>query len=313
MEWIVHIGTEKTGSKAIQGFLANEPHRITGRTFCFPRSGRAGGWHRPIHDELLNGQTNLLEAAIQEGIKSSADLGILTYEGLYSLTEPQIELMHKSLGTAKIILFIRRQDQLTNSRYNQVFKSHRRSYEQIVEFESSMLGYRPDFDHMKTLQKWGAVFHIENLVPIIYDKSKNAIEQLLDSIGLYADFDNYQFRNPNPAIDPEGLSILRAVKQQNTDSAFLPDLISAAHSILVRHFVDTYATGEDQYLFSMSEREAIYRHYLDSNEQVRQLFFSNRDCLFPPLEPGDACRTDLPANQAIVRTIFKKARRSNSV
>ena len=40
MEWIVHIGTEKTGSKAIQGFLANEPHRITGRTFCFPRSGR---------------------------------------------------------------------------------------------------------------------------------------------------------------------------------------------------------------------------------------------------------------------------------
>ncbi len=308
MEWIVHIGTEKTGSKAVQGFLANEFHRITGRTFCFPGSGRAGVWHRPIHHELVNGQTDLLEAAIQEGIESSADLGILSYEGLYSLSEPKIELLHKSLGTAKIILFIRRQDQLTNSRYNQLFKSHLRSYEQIVEFESSLLGYRDDFDHMKTLQKWGAVFRIENLLPIIYDKSKNAIEQLLDSIGLSADFDNYQLRNPNPAIDPEGLSILRAVKQQNTDPAFLPDLITAAHSILVKHFVDTYSMGEDQYLFSMAEREAIYRHYTDSNEQVRRLFFSDRDCVFPPLEPGDGCRPDLPVDQAIVRTIFEKAR-----
>jgi len=102
------------------------------------------------------------------------------------------------------------------------------------------------------------------------------------------------------------------VKQQNTDPAFLPDLISAAHSILVRHFVDTYSMGEDKYLFSMSEREVIYRHYLDSNEQVRRLFFSDRDCLFPPLEPGDRCRTDLPVDQAIVRTIFEKAGRSNS-
>jgi hypothetical protein len=308
MEWIVHIGTEKTGSKAIQGFLAHEPHRIAGRTFCFPKSGRVGGWHRPIHHGLFNGQTHLLEAAIQEGMESSADLGILSYEGLYSLTEPQIELLHKSLGTARILLFIRRQDQLTNSRYNQLFKSHLRSYQDIVEFESSMLDYRADFDHMKTLQKWGAVFGMGNLLPIIYDKSKNAIEQFLDSVGLSADFDNYQFRNPNPAIDPEGLSILRAVKQQNTDPSALPNLIDAAHSILARHFVDTYAMGEEQYLFSLSEREAIYCHYVDSNEQLRQLFFSDRDCLFSTLEPGRACRTDLPADQAVVRTIFKKVR-----
>lgn len=308
MDWIVHIGAQKTGSKAIQEFLVHEPHRIKGRTFCFPRSGRAGSWHCPIHEELVNGQSELLQAAIQEGIESLADLAILSCEGLYTLTEPKIEKFHMLLGTARIILFIRRQDQLANSMYNQHFKAHRVGYDRIVDFESSILDYNPDYDHMKTLQKWGAVFGNENLLPIIYDKGKNSIEQFLHSIGLSADFNNYEFQNPNPALDSKALSIFRAVKQQNTDSACLPDLINAAHSILFNHFVDTYSNREEHYLFSMAEREAIYRHYRDSNEQVRRLFFSDRECLFPPLEPGDVYRSDLPVDQDIVRAIFEKAR-----
>lgn len=73
MDWIVHIGAQKTGSKAIQEFLGHEPHRIAGRTFCFPSSGRVGTWHRPIHEELANGQSDLLQAAIQEGIETLAE------------------------------------------------------------------------------------------------------------------------------------------------------------------------------------------------------------------------------------------------
>lgn len=311
MEWVIHIGTQKTGSQAIQRFLINEIDRILGCTLCFPASGRRGIWHRPIYEELLDGRADALRAAREEASEHGADLGILSFAAFYTLAEAQIEMMHSVLGAVRIIMFLRRQDQLTNSMYNQLFKAHRVDYQQIVDYEASMLQYNPDYDHHKTLQKWSAVFGPYNIKPIIYDKRKSSIAQLLDRIGVAADFSNFEAPNPNPALDAQSLSLFRALKLQHDDADTLPALMNAAHRTLRKRFVDTYAEG-DQYLLTLAERETICGHYAVSNEALRRVFFRERAFLFSPLEPSEVCSIDLPVDQALVDTIFEEAGLSRS-
>lgn len=158
MKWLIHIGTQKTGSKAIQKFLVNEISRIKKNKVCYPKCGRENLWHLPINQELTSGKANLLISAMEEAQQSGAKIGIISSESLYRLKEDKIKIIHSVLGAAKIVLFIRRQDQLVNSLHNQLIKAHRIDHEQITQFEAAMMRYNPHFDHWKTLQKWGGDF-----------------------------------------------------------------------------------------------------------------------------------------------------------
>lgn len=214
MNWVLHIGTQKTGSKAIQRFLANHLSLVSKHNICFPVSGRDGIWHQPIYHELLVGETQKLEMAVNEGAASSVDIGLLSCEALYLLTSPQIEILFRILGRAKIVLFVRRQDQLVNSMYNQLIKAHRVNFEYIKNFESRIESYNSDFDHMPTVQRWGDVFGFDHIIPIIYDKNTSSIEKFFFHIGIndIAVENGEQSDNPNPALNFEALKILRLIK-----------------------------------------------------------------------------------------------------
>ena len=307
MRWVIHIGTQKTGSKAIQLFLNNEPARIRHIHYCLPKSGRSGIWHQPLYEALQNGHYELLKSVVDEGNKSGADVGILSYEGLHMLESQHIQEMMNILGGGKIVLFIRRQDQFVNSMYNQLIKAHRVTYSRIMQFQASLLEYNSDYNYLSTIQKWGAVFGQKNILPIIYDKQACSIRQFLDRVHLSADFSGYKPSNPNPALDAASLSLFLEIKQQCINVDALPRLMTVAHQLLRERFVDTYSSGEEQYLFSMREREQIYRHYLEANEQLRALFFPEQNALFPPLEYAEACRNNMPLDQAALESIFDKA------
>ena len=47
---------------------------------------------------------------------------------------------------AKILVFLRRQDQLVNSYHNQLHKSHRVTIEAVEEFEAGMFNYQQVLD-----------------------------------------------------------------------------------------------------------------------------------------------------------------------
>lgn len=88
MNWIIHIGYQKTGSKALQHFLANEPHRRPGTRISYPVAGRDGHWHRPMHDQLLAGNTQYLRAAIEEASAGDSQRAVLSFEGFCTMPLP---------------------------------------------------------------------------------------------------------------------------------------------------------------------------------------------------------------------------------
>ena len=146
LQWVIHIGVAKTGSKALQTFLSSELVRLHGEMGFYPTSGRAGIWHEPLHDELLAGNTSALAAAVSEATSQSARLTFLSYEGLCDLPTPGIRDLQQKVGSAKIVLFLRRQDQIVNSFYNQLIKAHRSTIEDIERFEQQLGSYLQTFD-----------------------------------------------------------------------------------------------------------------------------------------------------------------------
>ncbi|HET9383677.1 MAG TPA: hypothetical protein VFO67_00920 [Gemmatimonadales bacterium] len=124
MNWLLHIGTTKTGSKAIQQFLASEAEALTEPRIVYLKTGRSGIWHEDLFYSVENGRTDLLARAKQEGLSARADYAVLSYEGFYQLQTESIQLIRDTLGEARILLFIRRQDAHANSWYNQLVAAH---------------------------------------------------------------------------------------------------------------------------------------------------------------------------------------------
>lgn len=112
MDWIIHIGYQKTGSKALQKFFAHEPQRRPGTTLVYPRSGRAGLWHRPLHDELVAGRVDSLRAAIEEATRAGSRFAVLSFEGFSTMPGEAVSLLRRELGEATVVIFLRKQDDL---------------------------------------------------------------------------------------------------------------------------------------------------------------------------------------------------------
>lgn len=306
MKWVVHIGTEKTGSKAIQKFLLCHSADSLNPKLCFPKSGREGLWHEPIYEELIAGKNAMLKMAAEEATKSSAELNVISYEGLNVLSVPQIISIQKVIGPATIVLFIRRQDQFVNSYYNQLIKAHRVDIDYIEKFEESINDYNIDYDHMQTIRRWAEVFGEKNIIPIIYNKQISSVKQFLNHIGISEDFNDCENgdNNPNPALNLEAMKILKYVKKINRHTQVqLPQLVNAAHKILRESFVDTYRIG-DQYLLPFYQRNLIFSHYKESNEEVRRCFFPDMPYLFPPLTQCEIDHEIVHVNKGIIQRIF---------
>lgn len=293
MDITLHVGTQKTGSKAIQYFLMHELATAAGGAMCFPQSGREGGWHQPIYFELLRGETRLLSAAVREIVSSGTGRGVLSCELFYSLPSEAIRLMQDIVKDARIILFMRRQDQLVNALYNQFIKSHRVGIGRIRQFESSIGDYIGDFDHWKTIARWEAVFGRHRVVPVVYSKHEDAAEVFADLAGIPwpGRKAGPEGVNPNPALGISGARILRRVKELCEHDADLPILVTVAHRVLGHLFVDTHRHG-DLYLISARVRHEIFSRYRESNAVVQASYFPGRERLFPPVTTDDVKAAD---------------------
>lgn len=305
LQWVIHIGVAKTGSKALQTFLSSELFRLQGVTGVYPSNGRTGIWHEPLHDDLLAGDTASLLAAVTEAESEGAGLAFLSYEGLCDLPPSSIRDLRQGVGSATIVLFLRRQDQLVNSFYNQLIKAHRSTIDDIEQFEQRLGSYQQSFDYRIILEKWSSVFGRASLRPVIYDKTRSSVVSFFEALGLPMTLDGHRPIVSNPALDAQGLSIFRHIKQHIRDAEALPIVIEAARKALSHRFIDTYSTG-DVYVIDEAARRSIMQAYEPSNEWVRANFFETLPSLFPPVEPRDHAVIDFSFGREMALNLLRE-------
>ena len=296
MRWVIHIGPQKTGSKALQQFLLQQQERILSPRVVFPAEGRQGVWHQSLHNALLEGDSSAVATAV-EHYREGADLGIWSYEGLHELPAASVALFREALGEAQVVLFLRRQDERINSFLNQLVKAHRAPIEWIEAFEASILEYKPAFDYRATILSWAASFGMDAITPLIYDKRVGVVEPFCRATGITlapASASSLMANEQpvNPALDVHGYRVLREMKAQRPSPEQLPDLVTRTLQHLTSSFVDT-SLSEGVDLIGDEDKRAIMALYAESNEWVRSRWYP--ETKWP--EPGS--RVERPESDGI--------------
>jgi hypothetical protein len=307
MKWILHIGSQKTGSKVIQRFLSDK-YQLHDTTIFFPKSGRNGVWHQELYFDLISNNSQILDAIVAESQNSVAEFGIISWEAMYRLDERAIDLLYKKLVDIKIVYFIRKQERLLNSMLNQLIKAHKVNYRAILDFEQSCVIYNDKYDHYLILKKWESICGKKNIIPIIYDKSQCSLNLFFSSIGIDGVIPKAAECSPNPnsALNIFGLSTLKTVKKLNKKDALLPHLVTVAHQELKDCFIDTYKLG-DFIIFPNNKMVKISSLYRDSNQKLHEHYFPHLEELFPD-EKFYSDLTMEKINIATIKKIFTKAK-----
>jgi hypothetical protein len=279
MRWVIHIGIRKTGSKAIQRFLANEAGRGPHARLCFPTHGREGVWHRPLELALRDGDGSGLQAAVAAYASQSDSIGVFSGEDFHTLPPRSIRLIREKLGKTQIIMFIRRQDLAMNSLLNQYAKAHRVTFDAVKHFERNITDYNPHFDYWRILSLWVDVFGMEAVTTIIADKGTDAVRLFCNAIGIECAQTAENLPNPNPALSRKAYDAFLSAKAAVVDPSELPALVNRLHCDLASEMLDTFR-GEGPRLLDDDLSSKIMQNYATSNEYVRRHWFPDRSRLF---------------------------------
>lgn len=297
---VLHIGTPKTGSTAIQCFLGDNRARLTAAGLLYPGSIERGHAHHDLafltaegYPEWATAQPapliDLIAAvrAEREAQPAIRQL-LLSSENFYWLSSPEAVCdLAAALGyrpeQVAIVVYIRRQEAAVESWYNQLVKALGYS----AGFEQSIADYDALWDYDACLARWAAVFGSGQIVLRPYPDDEAGFDARRDFIELLgiADADlHYAPSRPNQRLVRDLLEFQRVINRLP-----LPTVDKRRyHKQLIQLSAEGTGLGlEDTPLHTRATREAVRERYAAGNRAVAQTYFG-RDALFPPPAAGAA-------------------------
>ncbi len=307
MKIYLHIGTENTGTTSIQKFFLlnrkelkkqgiyypniDESNHVSLTLFASNNFDRISGLIPfQFSNKKFNKDTykNNIETKLSTEIsKLSKNIHTIIFSNehcssrLLDVDEMSIlkGLLEKISNEIKIVVYIKRQDELLLSQYNTYVKSggtdNKAEYINYC-YDSNNPNY---YNNWVTLNKWASIFGKENLIIRVFDKPKllkgSIIHDFLDLLNIKTN-DRYVFPEPqNKSFDNLTIEFLRNFNKH----------IPLYTVNGVNH--DRY--NIDEILASFSEKKykttnplrlnQFYTSFEESNKLVAKAYF-NRDVLF---------------------------------
>lgn len=318
---VLHIGTPKTGSTAIERFLGENRAQLSRSGVLYPASIERGYAHHDLAF-LASGSypawaspqprtlPQLLEAIRIEGKQRPTPCKLmLSSENFYWLTEPESvrdvlsELGH-SPGQIAVIVYVRRQEIVVESWYNQLVKALGYS----GSFKNSLEDFESLWDYHTRLKRWADVFGRERIIVRIYpDDAQAGFDVRRDFAGLIGIDEAaccYSPVRPNGRLLRDVLEFQRVINRLPLPvidkRRFHKQLIALSSS-------PSAITLEDAPLHSAVTRGLIRQRYDAGNHAVARAFLG-RDILFPVSVDGptreDDCEEPAPLSPEKLICIF---------
>ncbi len=280
MKIFLHIGWYKTGSTAIQKFLdANRDTLLSQYRILYPKTGCVMNAHHSIAwslqapskrpkwaDEVgFNMQPEPLFAKIFEEAKDcGAEAIILSSEQLTGTDKFSIEqLADFFVGCeVELIVYLRRQDQYTESFYNQYVKDHLARYSARFDAFSKNDG---GLNYYAYLLNWENKFPGLTVNMRIYDRSqfpnKNVIYDFLTAISVphSASF-IFQAGDTNPSLSSTSIRALAEINSKLYASNFKYQSI-----IKYLRAADNQDNDHSQVFFTYANRLVYLNQFAESN------------------------------------------------
>jgi hypothetical protein len=191
----LHIGVGKTGTTSIQKFLSEHHSTLlaAGTRYVMAGGGITGGGHQTIAKScireipdymVLEGDPKEDGTAILSELESNDQQTFVLSSENFPIADPLlVRQFFESNGheySFRIVLFVRSQDELLESEYNQFIKAKVETCT-LEEYAESLF----NGDFMRLAAYWGEVFGDENLLCRLYDAGHNvAIREFLGCLPI---------------------------------------------------------------------------------------------------------------------------------
>ena len=332
MRVFLHIGSEKTGTTAIQQWCGSNARFLREHGIHYPRAlgqrnhvllacyaaqgGRVADLRKltGLHAEadMARFRAELPQRFREEAQAAGAPAILVSNEHLSSrlVAREEAERVRDFFRETvrdpefKVILYVRRQDEMAQSTYSTYVKSGgRAAFRATPRLEDRRL------NPLLVLDMWADVFGEENIVVRVFDRTRlvrgDIVHDLMRQIGVNIPEgreDLQPVREANARLGAEALEFLRLMNHHIP--RFTESGLNPMHSRLVRLLM-RLSGGRPARLMSAEEARRFVAHYDGVNREIARRFLRREDgVLFGPVEPADGpaeapARFDLTAADAV--------------
>lgn len=280
----IHIGGPKTGTTALQLFLAQNRQALERKGFCYPGNEDAHwGICANLQEHTLSGiqarPHTFVRRCVDEVLRSSCHTSILSAECLAGQGSAAIlaELIPRSLDV-RVIYYARRQDFLIESWYNQMVKSSRYRMTNRLDEELLRKIYPMIlFDHTRVITPWAESFGRDNVIVRCYEKRQMKGDIIKDFAAATALSIDETFSRPgekiNSSLDLYHTEFIRLCNQAFPDAPEINDFF-IEHRFHQSRF---FENRPKQNLLSPKARIEILENYQGSNQHIAREYLGRDD------------------------------------
>lgn len=298
---LLHIGTPKTGTTAVQRFLFDNYDALLVNGILYPKSVTHNETvHYPINWAIEERDDEVREKLIKEIHQTNPRFVIISSE---MFTTPRFHsnlalaktvAFFKSCGfkmnEAKVVVYLRRQDLFCESIYNEMVKNH--SWTRHIQDTSAFL------DYFYLLKMWSQFIKKNKIVVRVYEKGQlknDLFEDFFDAVNLPFEPDYRKpEEDPNPKLSAEMLEFMRLTNSIRMNPVereqFKKELTPIAEQIFStrdKRSVKNLADNERMNVLSMYQKvnEAVAKEFMGREdgrlfyESVDETSFLNQEIL----------------------------------
>lgn len=296
MKAILHIGDEKTGSKAIQQLLHQNKRllqehgyallsstqirtTVSGANYDLGLAAYAGDKeHKKTYaskhglDLSSDFDAHLENLMLKEIKHINAKYVIFSFEGLIHLSPKKIakltSFLHRSFKEIFVIAFLRRQDRKEVSAYTTRLKNHKCTDRNIL-YDASGVPRGPNY--YVRLNNWMHYISAKNIKVLDYDSCTNLRRCFINTLDLPQNLEIPDGK-PNKSLSALGQEVLRRFNLELADDP-------RYRNVNVRMSLCNYFKGKPL-LPSRKDAEEFYDRHRESNKKLGDLINSVRPTFF---------------------------------
>jgi hypothetical protein len=297
---VIHIGTHKTGTSAIQSFIRNRAEKLEAKGIHYVNAARTAG---NAHHELswgLRGRRGADLSAWSEVRRELAEsrfaTNVISTEAFW-FTDPAA--IKEQLGDAardvRIVMYLRRQDKYLQSLYKQTVSGGRKT--SFPEWRDNFL-FRGEY--LSVVRQWADAFGKESLVIRPYERGGKTIDAVVDFLGLLGvdaieEFQRKKAGSNNPSPRRELLEFIRAFNQLDIDV----NREKFFFGVVRRQ--EAYVRSAD--LLTYEECVSLMEHFADMNRELIREFYRDPEPLFPAMKRSEPPRIWAPDSEEYFQLI----------
>lgn len=294
----IHIGSPKTATSTLQTILAKNRKPLLKQGVLYPKNLCNGDAQHLLACDLIekNNKQKMPDfwygtktrgeswASLLDEIEScskKADKVIISSELFFSLNGAPLEDIHELLKDheIKIVTYLRRQDQLYSSFYNQDIKGARQWERSAYEFYNTHQLFKKSY--FETLDAWALVFGKDNIVvrPFEIEQLINGdiVQDFCSLVGVKGLTYNNVFEND--ALGMNQLYVKRCLNVIGYDKNCNDEIVSLLAKILPENPAKniTYINRETYRL--------LRREWLKNNQDLEKNYLSGKSLFSKPIPP----------------------------